>query len=176
MQALSSPHLPQWSLPWSPFSLAGQLLPSLPPESPSLSLYFASSPPPHREPSSKPGRPFHPFSVPVHCPPDTMPGISGQQWEDVAFSSNSTTKGLWPWALSDPSIGGLSAPPHHLPQLGFTKQFLTLPALEGQAPQAQIRGGSISFPVGQPHKTHPGQTVLNPRRVGWGHWCKQFTK
>lgn len=136
-----------------------------------LSLWLASSFPlfhlnhllfpstsPHREPSSKPGRPFHPFSVPVHCPPDTMPGISGQQWEDVAFSSNSTTKGLWPWALSHPSIGGLSAPPHHLPQLGFTKQFLTLPALEGQAPQAQIRGGSISFPVGQPHKTHPGQT------------------
>lgn len=126
-------------------------------------LFPSTSPPPHpptpthREPSSKPGRPFHPFSVPVHCPPDTMPGISGQQWEDVAFSSKSTTKGLWPWALSHPSIGGLSAPPHHLPQLGFTKQFLTQ-LWKARHLQAQIRGGSISFPVGQPHKTHPGQT------------------
>lgn len=69
----------------------------------------------------------------------------------------------------------LEACPRHPPQLGFTKQFLTQ-LWKARHLQAQIRGGSISFPVGQPHKTHPGQTVLNPRRVGWGHWYKQFTK
>lgn len=116
-------------------------------------LFPSTSPPPpapltesHLPSQGGPSTLFQSLST---VPLDTMPGISGQQWKDVAFSSNSTTKRLWPWALSHPSIGGLSAAPH-LPQLGFTKRFLTLPALEGQAPSGTNQVGASASQLDSP--------------------------
>lgn len=68
----------------------------------------------HREPSPKPGRPFHSFSVPAHCPPDNHGWNFGAAVGRRGFSSSSTTHDKWPWALSHSSTGGLSTPPHPL--------------------------------------------------------------
>lgn len=103
------PFLSGWPAPWlqrEPRTEPGQLLPSLPSASPSLSFCF-SSPASQRAVCQAREALAPPFSdaahcLPLPCPRPTMAGISGQQQEAVAFSSSSTTKHVWPWALSCP--------------------------------------------------------------------------
>lgn len=91
-----------WSPPWSPFSLAGQLLRSLPSVSPSLAFYFSSPNSQRRLPGQ--GGPSITLSSPcpqAPCqPPAGSPGWNlGAAVRKPSFPS-STTKHRWPWALA----------------------------------------------------------------------------
>lgn len=79
-----------------PFLFIRPAPPSLP-ASPSLSLCFPPDSQSHLPGQGDPSTLFQSLST---VPLTTMAGVSRQQWEDLAFSSSSITKHMWPWALS----------------------------------------------------------------------------
>lgn len=142
-----------WPAPWvqgEPRTESGQLLPSLPSVSPSLSLYF-SSPDSQRATSQTTEALASPFQAPTTVPPDNHGWTLRAAVE--RHGSSLTAKHMWPWALSGPLEACFP-----ICEMGFTRRFLmNLPALEGQASRPKAEAGTSTSQLDNPTRGMRGQ-------------------